>query len=81
MTDVIHPLDERARALDAMSIRELIAELALLQERIDRDAAAGGYRPVPGQVHRRAELERRERQVVRELDRRHAANHEHLTPG
>jgi hypothetical protein len=56
-----------------MTIRELIAELVRLQDMVDRDAAANGYRPIPGQMHRRAELQRRERRITRELDRRYAS--------
>ncbi|NUO33557.1 MAG: hypothetical protein HOQ27_00565 [Dermatophilaceae bacterium] len=73
MTVELHPLDREAPFLESMTIRELIAELARLQDMIDRDAASNGYRPVPGQMHRRAELMRRERRITRELDRRYAA--------
>jgi hypothetical protein len=71
MTMELHPLDNEAPSLESMTIRELIAELSRLQDMIDRDAASNGYRPVPGQMHRRAELQRRERRVQRELDRRY----------
>ena len=71
MTTELHPLDSETPSLESMSIRELIAELTRLQDRMDRDAASNGYRPVPGQMHRRAELQRRERRIVRELDRRY----------
>ena len=73
MTVELHPLDREAPVLESMTIRELIAELARLQDMIDRDAASNGYRPIPGQMHRRAELQRRERRIQRELDRRYAA--------
>ena len=73
MTVELHPLDREAPSLESMTIRELIAELVRLQDMVDRDAAANGYRPIPGQMHRRAELQRRERRITRELDRRSAA--------
>ncbi|GAB3878591.1 hypothetical protein [Terrabacter terrigena] len=72
MTVELHPLDREAPLLESMTIRELIAELVRLQDMIDRDAASNGYRPIPGQMHRRAELQRRERRITRELDRRYA---------
>ncbi|GAB2754594.1 hypothetical protein GCM10027039_11150 [Terrabacter koreensis] len=73
MTVELHPLDREAPSLESMTVRELIAELARLQDMVDRDAASNGYRPIPGQTHRRAELQRRERHITRELDRRYAA--------
>jgi hypothetical protein len=54
-----------------MSIRELIVELQLLQDRQDHESAVSGSRPLPGQTQRRALLERRERQIVAELEWRH----------
>jgi hypothetical protein len=80
MTAELHPLDSESPVLEAMSIRELIAELTRLQDRIDRDAASNGYRPVPGQMHRRAELQRRERHILRELDRRYCVESPPETP-
>ncbi|WP_156023212.1 hypothetical protein [Terracoccus sp. 273MFTsu3.1] len=59
-----------------MSVRELVAELARLQDRANSELIGQGGRVLPGQVHRRAELERRERYVTAELARRHAAGAE-----
>lgn len=70
MSASVHPPDDDVTPLESMSTRELLAELARLQDRLERDATAGGYRPLPGQMHRRAELERRERRIARELERR-----------
>ncbi len=59
-----------ADALAALSVREMIAELSNLQGRLNRDAAGGGYRKLPGQTRRRAALVHREHQIVSELRRR-----------
>jgi hypothetical protein len=66
-----HPSDELA----AMSESELAAELARVEDRLRQEAAVTGYRPSPGQMHRRAELQRREHQVAAELRRRQASDH------
>lgn len=73
MSAELHPLDDQAAALESMTTDELVAELARLQDRIHADAASSGYRPHAGYVHRRAELERRERRIMRELERRSGA--------
>lgn len=70
MAAELHPLDDQAAALESMTTDELVAELARLQDRMYADAASSGYRPHAGYMHRRAELERRERRIVRELERR-----------
>ena len=56
--------------LTQMTVRELIAALVHLQDRLNHDAASGGYQHLPGQTHRRAALLQRERQIVAELRRR-----------
>lgn len=53
-----------------MSIRELLAELTRLQDRANAEPAGHGPWSLPGQTHRRAELERRERRILAELHRR-----------
>jgi hypothetical protein len=63
-----------------MSVRELLAELKRLQDRANAEPAGQGSRTLPGQTHRRAELERRERRIMAELDRRRARNHGDITP-
>ena len=73
MSAELHPLDGEAPALESMTIDELVAELSRLQDRMHGDAASIGYRPHAGYMHRRAELERRERRIMRELERRYAA--------
>lgn len=66
-----HPSDE----LERMSESELAAELARVEDRLRQEASVTGYRPSPGQMHRRAELQRREHQVAAELRRRQASDH------
>lgn len=56
--------------LSQMTIRELIGELARLQDRRRHDAAACGYQPMPGQTARTAAILRREQQISAELRRR-----------
>lgn len=56
--------------LTKLTVRELIAALVNLQDRLNHDAASGGYQHLPGQTHRRAALLQRERQIVAELRRR-----------
>ena len=56
--------------LGQLTVRELIAALVNLQDRLNHDAASGGYQHLPGQTHRRAALLQRERKIVAELRRR-----------
>jgi len=56
--------------LREFSVRELLAELTHLQDRINHGAASGGYEHAPGQTSRLAGLRRREHRVVAELRRR-----------
>ena len=56
--------------LTQLTVRDLIAALVNLQDRLNHDAASGGYQQLPGQTHRRAALLQRERQIVTELRRR-----------
>ena len=56
--------------LTQLTVRELIAALVNLQDRLNHDAASGGYQHLPGQTHRRAALLQRERRIVAELRRR-----------
>jgi hypothetical protein len=70
------PAHELRQELEAMTVRELVAELARLQDRANSELIAQGGRMLPGQVHRRAELERRERYVTAELARRRAPGSE-----
>lgn len=57
-------------SLSRMTIRELIGELARLQDRRRHDAAAFGYRSTPAQTARAATIQRREQQISAELRRR-----------
>jgi hypothetical protein len=66
----ISPQSEPRTDLAAMSIRELLAELTRLQDRANAEPAGHGTWSLPGQTHRRAELERRERRILAELHRR-----------
>ena len=59
-----------ADPLAALTVRELIAELSNLQDRLNHDAAGGGYQKLPGQTRRRAALVQQEHQIVSELRRR-----------
>lgn len=66
----VSPRRESETDLAAMSIRELLAELTRLQDRANAEPAGHGPWSLPGQTHRRAELERRERRILAELQRR-----------
>ena len=70
------PSSELREEMAALSVRELLAELARLQDRANSELIGQGGRMLPGQVHRRAELERRERYITAELARRHTAGPE-----
>ncbi len=60
-------------ALAGLSIRELLQDLTILQDRVSADAAAHGYQPSPGGVRRRAVIRTRERAITDEL--RHRRQH------
>ena len=55
---------------DSIATRVLVAELAMVRDRLQRDASSGGYTNLPGQVARRAVLLRRERRITNALRRR-----------
>jgi hypothetical protein len=67
----VSALGRESEALRHMSIGELVAELTILQDRQYHESPMSGHRPLPGQTQRRAALERRERRIVAELERRH----------
>lgn len=50
-----------------MRVRELVHELARIQDQLTAEDRATGARPSPGSTRRRAELLRRERDVLRQL--------------
>ena len=54
---------------DSIATRVLVAELAMVRDRLRRDASSGGYASLPGQVARRAVLLRRERRIANALRR------------
>lgn len=56
-----------SRSLTQLTIRELIAELTRVEDRLREDAHHAGPRPLPGQVSREAALRRRERLLLAEL--------------
>ncbi len=56
--------------LTPRTLQSVSADLAQVRDRIRRDSAAGGYRPLPGQMGRIAALRRREQALMQEL-RRH----------
>ncbi|WP_344257385.1 hypothetical protein [Terrabacter carboxydivorans] len=53
-----------------MSIRDLLGELVWLQDCVDAEPADSRFGTVPKQASRRVELERRERLILAELQRR-----------
>ena len=53
------------------SVRELLTELARIQEQLHAEDRANGYQPSPGHNKRRADLLRREQLVLRELRHHH----------
>ena len=55
---------------DSIATRVLVTELAMVRDRLQRDASSGGYTSLPGQVARRAVLLRRERRIANALRRR-----------
>ncbi|WP_411283978.1 hypothetical protein [Lapillicoccus sp.] len=57
-------------ASDSIATRVLVAELAVVRDRLQRDASSGGYASLPGQAARRAVLLRRERRITNALRRR-----------
>ncbi len=56
--------------LAGLALAELHAELTHVRDRLNHDAASAGFRRLPGQMHRRAALVRREHQLAAELRRR-----------
>lgn len=56
-----------------LSIRELLAELTRVEDRLREQAHHAGPRPLPGQVSREAALRRRERSLLSELRSRREA--------
>lgn len=62
--------------LEAMTVRELLAELARLQDRLRAESTNAP--PLPGQMARRAAVRRQERAIQRELHTRSPADP--LTP-
>ena len=65
-TDESHPLTE-------LTVRELLAELTRVEDRLREQAHHAGPRPLPGQVSREAALRRRERLLLTELAARRAS--------
>lgn len=59
-------------------VRDLVNELARIQDRLTAEDRATGARPSPGSTRRRAELLRRQRDVIRQLRGRPT---EDSTPG
>ena len=54
-------------ASDSIATRVLVAELAVVRDRLQRDVSSGGYASLPGQAARRAVLLRRERRITNAL--------------
>lgn len=63
---------EDHRAVTDLSIRELLAELTRVEDRLREQAHHAGPHPLPGQVSREASLRRRERALLAELRLRRA---------
>ena len=62
-------LETRTPLLDGASaeLAQVLAELIRVRDRIRRDSAAGGYRPLPGQTARIAALRRQEQVLINDL--------------
>jgi hypothetical protein len=60
-------------ALSELTVKELLAELTRVEDRLREQAHHAGPRPLPGQVSREAALRRRERLLLAELSSRRAA--------
>lgn len=58
---------EDHRPVTDLSIRELLAELTRVEDRLREQAHHAGPHPLPGQVSREASLRRRERALLAEL--------------
>ncbi|KRF40985.1 hypothetical protein ASG96_09325 [Terrabacter sp. Soil810] len=56
-----------SQSLTQLTVRELVAELTRVEDRLREDAHHAGPRPLPGQVSREAALRRRERVLLAEL--------------
>jgi hypothetical protein len=56
-----------SRSLAQLTVRDLIAELTRVEDRLREEAHHAGPRPLPGQVSREASLRRRERVLLAEL--------------
>ena len=61
-------------ALSELTVKELLAELTRVEDRLREQAHHAGPRPLPGQVSREAALRRRERLLLAELSSRRAAS-------
>ncbi|KRF41970.1 hypothetical protein ASH01_18005 [Terrabacter sp. Soil811] len=72
-TDEFHPLAE-------LTVRDLLAELTRVEDRLREQAHHAGPRPLPGQVSREAALRRRERLLLAELAARRASFAEQPQP-
>jgi hypothetical protein len=62
-----HVVSDEYRPVNELSIRELVAELARVEDRLRDQAHHAGPHPLPGQVSREAALRRRERALLAEL--------------
>jgi hypothetical protein len=67
---------EEHRPVTELSIRELLAELTRVEDRLREQAHHVGPHPLPGQVSREAALRRRERSLLAELRSRRDAGPE-----
>ncbi|MFZ2261775.1 MAG: hypothetical protein WAV52_13745 [Luteococcus japonicus] len=68
----------RAVPVATARVRDLVHELARIQDQLTAEDHATGARPSPGSTRRRAQLLRRERDVIRQLriqDNHHNGDH------
>ena len=62
--------DRRPSTLDDVPLEALQAKLTIVEDRLVGELASGGYRPLPGQTARIAQLRRRQHQLRRAMERR-----------
>lgn len=53
-----------------LSVRELLVELARVEDRLREEVTSSGGRPLPGQIRRQGALRRTARLISAELSRR-----------
>lgn len=66
--------------VDGVRVRDLVNELARIQDQLTAEDHASAARPSPGSTRRRAQLLRRERDVLRQLRARNHTRDDEHTP-